>query len=121
MVLHGTYDPPPANYEIHEDDTIVTLSQFAEREGLHRDSLRMTMLQHINRGRHTPCPRFGISLYFSTLSRLHYTPPLVRPSDLDDPPRPPHARTAPNADALGATITIYVYPSLRTGGGAGSS
>ena len=77
VVLHGTYHPPPGNYEVHEDDTMVTLSQFAEREGLHRDSLRMTMLQHINRGRHTPYPRFGTSLYLPTLSLLHCTPRLL--------------------------------------------
>ena len=86
VVLHGTYHPPPGNYEVHEDDTIVTLSQFAEREGLHRDSLRMTMLQHINRGRHTPCHRLGISLYLSTFPRIHCTPPLVCSSELDAPP-----------------------------------
>ena len=57
VVLHGTYQPPPASYEVHEDDAIVTLAQFAEREGLHRDSLRATMMQHIDRGRRIPRPR----------------------------------------------------------------
>ena len=57
VVLHGTFHPLSANYQVHEDDTIVTLAQFAEREGLHRDSLRAAMVQHIDRGRRTSRPR----------------------------------------------------------------